>query len=170
MFHNFHHTQQVAVRAIEIGAHEGLKEDELLIITMAAWFHDTGYLFTDPSGHEAESVKIMTDYLSEKDLPLHVLAEISDCIMATKAPTNPQNLLQSILCDADTYHFGTGEFTESNEKVYLELRLRNNGPDKSTFMQGSAAMLRAHKFYTAYCREMLDAGKKKNLEWLSKSL
>ena len=46
-----------------------------------------------------------------------VTTEITGNIMATKIPRNPKNLLQQIICDADTYHLGTKDFKETNKKI-----------------------------------------------------
>lgn len=170
VFHNYHHTQTVTARAVEIAMHENLGETELKIIAIAALFHDTGYLFTAPAQHEAESVKRMTEFFTGKEISPVVISEAAACIMATKMPTHPSNILQQVLCDADTYHFGTPEFATSNEKVYREFKLRNNGPDWNVFLHGSVSLLQSHTFYTKYCRELLQPGKEENLARFIRSL
>ena len=45
-FHNLKHTESVVDRTKEIAGHYHVNEKEMLILYTAAWFHDTGYLFT----------------------------------------------------------------------------------------------------------------------------
>ena len=38
---------------------------------------------------------------------------------------SPTNLLQQIICDADTYNLGTKEFKATNKRVFKEIKLKN---------------------------------------------
>ena len=49
--HNLDHTTGVVKRVNEIGGHYHLSDDETLILYVAAWFHDTGYLFEAQDKH-----------------------------------------------------------------------------------------------------------------------
>ena len=49
---------------------------------------------------------------------------IASCIMATKLPRNPKNLLEEIICDADTYHLGTKDFKKTNKQAFEECSLQ----------------------------------------------
>jgi HD-GYP domain-containing protein (c-di-GMP phosphodiesterase class II) len=44
VFHNLEHTETVVERVHEIAAHYQLPQKELLELSIAAWFHDTGHL------------------------------------------------------------------------------------------------------------------------------
>ena len=48
VFHNLDHTENVVKRTKEIAGHYNVSEKEMLILFAAAWFHDTGYFFTEP--------------------------------------------------------------------------------------------------------------------------
>jgi hypothetical protein len=85
-------------------------------------------------------------------------------------PRSPVNQLQEIICDADTYHFGTKDFKETNKLNLEELRLRNGEVDRKAFDEGTEKMLTIHIFYTNYCRNLLDDMKEKNLKKLKKKL
>ncbi len=45
VFHNLKHTETVVQRTKEIAAHYNLNEKEMLVLYVAAWFHDVGHLF-----------------------------------------------------------------------------------------------------------------------------
>jgi len=115
IFHNQKHTENVVKRCREIALNYALSERDNLILDAAAWFHDTGHLFTEPAKHEEMSVEVMKKFMDEHSEDKEAVEEIATCIMATKFPRNPTNLLSEILCDADTYHFGTKEFKKTNE-------------------------------------------------------
>ena len=120
VFHNLEHTQNVVKRTKEIAGHYKLTEDEMLILFSAAWFHDTGHLFTEPSKHEEMSIEIMKKFMAGKVNDEKIISEIEACILSTKLPRNPKNLLQQIICDADTYHLGTKDFKNTNKKALEE--------------------------------------------------
>ncbi len=102
-YHNLEHTQEVVAHAEEISAHYQLSDNDMLIVYIAAWFHDTGHLFTDISKHEAKGVEIATAFMKQENLDQAIIEGVSDCIMVTALSNEPKGLLQEIMCDADTY-------------------------------------------------------------------
>ncbi|MFT3911317.1 MAG: DUF5706 domain-containing protein [Ferruginibacter sp.] len=171
LFHNLQHTENVVSKTKEIAGHYQLNEQEMLILLMAAWFHDTGYLFAPPQEHEEKSVEVMKIFAREQQVPFDIVNEVSGCIMATKLPRNPAGLLQEILCDADTYNFGTKEFKRTNEIVFQEFQNASDVPlSRKKFDEGALTMLKQHKFYTSYCKEQLTDVKKENMKKLKKKI
>lgn len=168
-FHNLEHTKNVVKHTDEIASHYNISEKELLVLKAAAWFHDTGYLFTEPAQHEEMSCDIMKKYMKEY-VDEQSITDIAGCIMATKFPRNPQTLLQQIICDADTFNFGSKDFKETNKKALEEAKLRNEDTDPVTFLQSTIKLLKEHTYYTSYCKELLDDRKNKNLQKLEKKV
>lgn len=168
-FHNIDHTRSVVKHCEEIAQNYNLKENEWLVLKSAAWFHDTGYLFTEPAKHEETSCEVMRKFM--KDLTdEQTVNEIEGAIMATKFPTHPQSLVSQILCDADTYNFGTKDFKETNKKAFEEAMLRDPDTQKEKFLKNTINLLESHSYYTSYCQQQLDARKQKNLQKLEKKL
>lgn len=167
VFHNLEHTENVVKHTQEIAGHYNVSENEMLILYTAAWFHDTGHLFTEPAKHEEMGCEIMKKFMREHLDDAKTITAIEECIMATKFPRNPKNLLEQIICDADTYHFGTKDFKKTNKNAFEEYKLRLGGTDRIKFNEGTIKMLEDHKFYTDYAKELLDKGKKKNLKKLT---
>ncbi len=170
VFHNLDHTKMVVKHTQEIAGHYNVTEKEMLILYAAAWFHDTGHLFTEPQKHEEMSCDVMKKFMKDHVEEETIIDEIGSCIMATKLPRNPQNLLQQIICDADTYHLGTKDFKETNKKNYEELKLRNGNADPIQFTKDTIKLLKEHFYFTPYCKELLNEKKNKNLEKLQKKL
>ncbi|MEM6524714.1 MAG: HD domain-containing protein [Bacteroidota bacterium] len=63
-FHNMEHTQTVLMGARVIGSAEGLEENEMVVLEMAAVLHDVGYV-TALENHEDESIKIAHETMAE---------------------------------------------------------------------------------------------------------
>jgi predicted metal-dependent HD superfamily phosphohydrolase len=170
LYHNLKHTKAVVNRTKEIAGHYDLSEKEMLIVYVAAWFHDTGYLFTEPAMHEEKSAELMRDFITEYKKDESIINEIETCILATKPSRQPANLLQEIIKDADTYHLGTKEFKETNKLVMAELKLTHPAFDKKAATEKALELLSAHKFYTSYAQKLLTDYKMKNINKLKKKL
>ncbi|MCK5700011.1 MAG: HD domain-containing protein, partial [Cyclobacteriaceae bacterium] len=100
-YHDIIHTEYVAGQAEKIGISSGLSEEELQIVIVAAWFHDSGFV-SRSDGHEEESQNIARKFLSSKEMPEEFIDKVLICIEATKMPQNPgDNLLAQVVCDAD---------------------------------------------------------------------
>ena len=165
-FHNLKHTLSVVERTKEIAGHYHVTEKEMLTLYTAAWFHDTGYLFTEPAKHEEMSADVMKKFMNDHTNDAALINEIDQCIMATKGPRNPANLLQQIICDADTYNLGTKEFKETNKRVFKEVKLKNGDADKLEFIKNTIKMLEEHQYYTTYCKDLLSVTKELNMKKL----
>lgn len=169
-FHNLAHTQTVVERSQEIAAHYQLPTDELLILYTAAWFHDVGHLYTDIETHEEKSVECMRNFMQQCGYGPDFLDETAKCIMATRMPHNPQTLLEEIMCDADTYHFGTKDFKKTNKEIYKEYEQRNRRELLENWEQNTLMLLETHRFFTSYCKNFLNKGKLKNIKREKKKL
>ncbi|HMH22487.1 MAG TPA: HD domain-containing protein [Puia sp.] len=162
-YHNLAHTQSVVAHCKEIAAWYLLNESDVFILTSAAWFHDIGHLYGEMKGHEERGVLIMEYYLQSS--PPDLLTAIGKCIMATKFPSQPQSIYEQIICDADTWHFGTSLFRRTDVLVEQEMEMRTGKKDPH-WHEASLRLLNQHVFFTDYCQHLLDAGKKENIAWL----
>ena len=170
--HNLNHTEGVVKRANEISGHYNLSEEEMAIVFVSAWFHDTGYLFEKAAQHELKSVELMKQFLHQQQLTDELILKIEKCILATRAPRNPLELTEEILCDADTYQFGMKEeFKKTNVLAFKELQEETGFElTKKQFDEGTIKMLSNHKYYTSYCKDLLNEVKKDNIKKIKKGL
>ena len=164
-YHNLMHTVHVVEHAVEIGSFYELKAEDLAILKIAGWFHDIGHLYGGFEGHEERGVAVMKGYMEQFRAPEEMIASISDCIRATKFPSHPGSLYEKILCDSDTYHFGTAYFRQTDSLVRQEVELRT-GKAFPEWHKKSIWLLEHHQFFTSYCQQLLEEGKKENLKWL----
>ena len=169
VFHNLEHTRTVVNRTKEIAGHYYLSEKDMLAVYVAAWFHDTGYLFTDPQHHEEKSVELMKEFMKDQPDDQELVDKTEECIMATRTPHQHENLLEQIICDADTYHLGTKEFKETNRKVWEEYTLRGTVLGEKEWALRTTELLNTHRYYTKYCKDLLEDRKQKNMKKMKKN-
>lgn len=169
-YHNLAHTEYVVGRAKEIAGHYQLTEKEMLILFIACWFHDAGYLLAPPNAHEEKSVALAKTFMETENLDDEVMAQVADGILATRHPSNPQGLLQEIICDADTYNLGTKSIKKNSDAVFEEWKIAHPHLSYQDFLQDTVNMLKNHRFYTSYCQENLNKRKEKNAKAFKKEL
>ncbi|OHX64761.1 Pycsar system effector family protein [Flammeovirga pacifica] len=163
-FHNLEHTKNVVNAVSEIGEAEGINDHEIQLLTIAAWFHDTGYTCGDCSNHETKGVSIAQEYLkdkvSEEDLEI-----ISNCIMATRVPQTPRTKMEQIMCDADLSHLGTSNFEQYSEALRKERSdIAEQGQiTKSQWLVMNLHFLAEHRYFTNYARNNFQPKKAENM-------
>lgn len=170
VYHNLTHTKKVVSRAKEIAEYYNLIESDMFIVTIAAWFHDTGYLLAAPAEHEEKSVELMKEFMKQFAAEEDLIKSIESCILATKTSVKPADLLQEIVADADTYNIGTKEFNTTNYLVYKEYTARNGSMTMRDWNKQTLNFLRNHQYYTSYCKELLLETKKKNIKKIKKNI
>lgn len=167
VYHNLSHTRSVVGNASKIADYYQLTDSDRFVVLAASWFHDLGYVNGDPVGHEQRGASMFREFASSLSIEAETIVRVIGCILATTLPQKPANLLESIVCDADLYHFGTTEFAEKDLLMLEETsrRLKTDIPAAS-WLSGSAKLLRSHQFCTPYCQDKLAAQKQENLRQL----
>jgi len=165
-FHNIAHTLNVVKAAQKIGRAERISSTQMLIITLAAYFHDTGY-FKDMHDHEEASKQTASAFLNRHGLREDLLSYVLQCIDATRLPQNPKSSLERILCDADLYHLAQENLLESTLKLHSEWKdCKHNNLLKSEYLQATVEFMESHRYCTRYAREKLKKKKHKNIHLL----
>ncbi|SCW44066.1 Pycsar system effector family protein [Mucilaginibacter sp. NFR10] len=166
IYHNLRHTKDVVAAATQIANHYQLSDEDFFVVISASWFHDTGY-FTDKKDHESKSVALATHFLKQHKVEQAVIDKVSGCILATKMPQSPADLLQQIICDADLFHLGTDDFRDKNKLLRKEMEaIKKHDIDKDEWRNYNIEFLQGHEYYTDYCRLLLNDQKHKNLQKL----
>ena len=170
VFHTEEHAEYVAQKAELIGRHSRLEEDELNLVILSAWFHDTGYTagFED---HEVRSVRIASDFLKGKDIDNATIDQVRKCILATRIPQKPDDLLSKVLCDADMAHLAEDDYFLRLEKLRKERsNLLNNKIGKRKCLKNSVRFFQEHRYFTEYAQEVLQPEKERNLHRMNDEL
>lgn len=167
VYHNLAHTSQVVQAADQISAYYRLSDSDHLIVMLAAWFHDMGYLEGERTRHEAAGAEAVIAFAKGQGLPDATGRAAADCVLATRIPQQPNNLLGQIVCDADLFHLGSKEFSKRNKLLRSEAELAAGKKISSVeWTRTSIQFLESHQYHTAYCRTLLNPQKEDNLEKL----
>ena len=124
-YHRPAHTEDVVQQALTLAALDSLDAHSMLLIAVAAAFHDAGFLVTR-SGHESISAEMAASAMagdkrfSQADIDL-----VADMIMDTQvyqtgAVHRTNTPLSAWLLDADLANFGRDDFFEQFRLVALE--------------------------------------------------
>ncbi len=149
-YHNFKHTFDVAEACEEIGLGMNISASDMEIVLLAAWFHDVGYL-TSFEEHELLGVEQAVAFLTEKNYDTDKIALIKGCIMATKMGTDPTNLLEEIICDADMKGLSSQFYNERSQLLKEEcLHYKNDCGNESEWLEMEINFLTKHKYYTKF--------------------
>jgi len=169
-FHTVVHAQSVVDNAEFIGKNSGLTDDEINIVKLCAWFHDTGYIIK-PDGHEEESAKIAAEFLIDKDVDEDIITQVQNCILATRTPQQPKTLLSKVLCDADLMHLSADDYFEQIEQMRKEwINLARKKISKRKFHTTSVKFFQNHEYHTDFAKKELQPKKEKNLKLLQKEI
>ena len=163
-YHNLKHTIDVTTQVEIIGRHEGISDEEMLLLKTAALFHDTGFTRTYKD-HEEAGVEIAREYLPKYDYTPEQIDFICNLIMKTKLPPKPVTLLEQIICDADLDYLGRADFIPVSGNLYRELRERGaieDDIDKWNLMQ--IKFIEGHQYFTNSAKQMRDVNKNNQLE------
>ena len=171
VYHNFEHTARVVQAAEMIGEAENISVDEMEVLTIAAWFHDIGYI-RGQAGHENRSMELAHEFLSGKSYDTDKMEKVKSLISCTKIPHKPINKLAEILCDADLSHLGSPDFMELSSMLRMELENMEGGMHYSDieWLEKNEIFVREHKYFTNYGFVNYTPQKNKNWQKLQKSL
>jgi uncharacterized protein len=161
-YHNLRHTLDVIECSQKIGRAEGCDEYELALLSVAALFHDTGFL-CQRKNHEEYSIKIFLEEALTSKLSDTEIAIISACINATRMPQKPNNKLEAILCDADLDYLGREDFKVIGDALYREMACCGEIISVESWNTLQINFLSAHSYFTLHSKEKRYPVLQKNL-------
>jgi class 3 adenylate cyclase/ligand-binding sensor domain-containing protein/predicted metal-dependent HD superfamily phosphohydrolase len=159
-YHGPHHTLDVIDAAERIGKSEGLNEEEIMLIKLAALFHDSGFL-NKYQNNEVEGAKFAKEFLPKYGFTDQQVDLVEGMILATVIPQKPTNHLEEIICDADLDYLGRSkeEFDKISGSLAKELV-------KYKFLKSTAdwdpiqvKFLESHRYFTETCKKVRRSGK-----------
>ncbi|HNP20850.1 MAG TPA: HD domain-containing protein [Panacibacter sp.] len=164
-YHHAGHTADVLQQSERIAIEEGVtNEHDLLLLKIAALFHDTGFLYTYRE-HEKKSCEIMRRKLGNK-LDESELTEVCKMIMATRIPQTPLDHLGEIICDADLDYLGRDDFPEISDGLRLEFLQYGIVKDDLDWEEKQISFLKHHTYFTDNSKQLRQSVKKDHLEKL----
>lgn len=170
VFHNIEHTVKVVDAVKAIGTHEQLSSEEMEMVQIAAWFHDTGYrdLYY---GHEEKSKAIAAAFLSKENVPPEKIDKILGCILATQVGNKPQNDIEKVLVDARQIDVKGGDYKMHLDQLGQELlAVKKIEQSEVEGLQNYLEDILKYEFHTTYGKEVLLPARDKHKVKLEKRL
>ena len=166
-YHNIPHTQLVVKKATELAELIHIDDKQKELLTIAAWFHDTGYT-KDKNNHEEASVLIAKEFLKAKGVSEDDIIAVSNIIMATKMGVVPSTTPEKIIKDADCAHIGSKNYTDTSELLLKEWELISDYKiSESDWLEENITFLSTkHRFFTNEAAANWEKRKGKNLAGL----
>lgn len=164
-YHGKHHTLDVLDTVKRIGEHEGISEEEMKILKVAAAYHDSGFIYGH-SNHEVAGCNIAKESLPKFGFDEKSIDLICGMIMATKVPQTPTCSLCNMLCDADLDYLGRDDFKPIAKSLYQELHHLGILKDEETWNRIQVSFLKEHFYHTSYGKELRQPIKEQHLKAL----
>lgn len=162
-YHDVQHTISVVEAVQKIGNAMERSDEELEILTIAAWFHDMGY-DQGPTDHEQRGAAYAETFLKQHNYPTEKIKQIQDCILATKMGYTPQTDLEKIICDADFAHLGSRNYWDRCGRVREEMaRTKNKVMSEIEWIDFELDFMRLHQFNTLAAQELFNTRKGKHI-------
>ena len=169
VYHNLAHTQRVVNKIKELAEDSSLSETEKQYLILAAWFHDSGFTKTI-DGHEQESARIASEFLTSHKVSDEDIKIITDLIMATEMTHEPKNDLEGYIRDADCAHLSSKNYSDYAALLRKEWELTmDKKVSKADWLQENIKFLTNHSVNTALATSKWEGRKGKNLAGLLQS-
>lgn len=166
VYHDLGHTENVEKAAIRFGKLEGLTPEEMMLVRTAALFHDSGFIFTHQS-NELHGVRFMEQTLPKYGFTTNQIAQIRGMILATAIHTEPDGLLQQILCDADHDYLGRADYYIVAQKLFDEMRAFGIEKSEEEWLLMQIEFLeKTHQYYTISAKNIRNKAKLNRLNEL----
>ena len=162
-YHNVKHTVDVVTQAELIGWGEGVTDEEILLLKMAALFHDAGHI-VNYDDHEFHATELVKEYLPGFHFKPNQIEEICRLIMATKLPPNPKDKLERIMCDSDLDYLGRSDFIPVSNTLYKELKEQNKINSLNDWNKLQLKFISQHQYFTETAKSLREVNKQKQIE------
>lgn len=165
-YHTIHHIVEVDEAAVLLAKMEGVKGIELILLRTAVLLHDAGYAFTNEDNAQyafdiAQKVLPKYGYSNEET------EEVINMIKATKFRSEPQNLIEQIICDANLVYLGKSNYYEIAADLREEFVYRGKSfTDEEWLTEQIQFLEHTHRYYTNTAKNTLEYEKQKRLKEL----
>lgn len=169
-YHNVVHTLDVLKQAVDIAKHEGIEdENDLLLLKIGALYHDVGFLKLY-TGHEEVSCEVATQELCDFGFSKEQNEKVCGMIRATKVPQQPLTVLEETLCDADLDYLGRGDFFQIGECLYKEFLDQKIVSDYRSWNSLQVSFLESHHYFTNTSKQRRQKQKQIHLDAIKEKL
>ncbi|MEZ4808182.1 MAG: HD domain-containing protein [Flavobacteriales bacterium] len=171
-YHSLEHTLDVYASAIGIAEQEGVTGEELVLLKVAALYHDSGFTVQDHE-HERAGCVIAQEKLPGFGFSAQQTEQVCTMIMATKVPQDPMDKLSRILCDADLDYLGRNDFKRIGDTLFLELRTYGALRTEREWNEMQVRFLERHHYFTETNKKLREPQKQVHMaalrDWLKEA-
>ena len=171
-YHSLEHTLDVYASAIGIAEQEGVTGEELVLLKVAALYHDSGFTVQDHE-HERAGCVIAQEKLPGFGFSAQQTEQVCAMIMATKVPQDPMDKLSRILCDADLDYLGRNDFKRIGDTLFMELRTYGALRTEREWNEMQVRFLERHHYFTETNKKLREPQKQVHMaalrDWLKEA-
>lgn len=168
-YHNVKHTIDVTTEAELMGWAEGLPESDILLLKIAALFHDSGHI-VQYKGHELKSCEFVEEILPRYNYSREKIDTIKRIIMATQLPHTPTDTLEAIIQDSDLDYLGRRDFIPVSNMLYKELKERDMIGTIDQWNEMQIKFIANHQYYTSTALSLREVNKQLQIERIKEVL
>jgi class 3 adenylate cyclase/predicted metal-dependent HD superfamily phosphohydrolase len=164
-YHNIKHTIDVTTEVELIGYAEGVSEEEILLLKLAALFHDAGHTISYKD-HEYHGTVMAREKLASYDFTQEQIDTVCRLIMATKMPPQPKDVLECIICDSDLDYLGRTDFIPVSNALYKELKEYDMIESWEAWNKLQLKFIGKHQYFTKTALQLREVNKQQQIERL----
>lgn len=166
-YHNVKHTVDVVTEVELIGWAEGVSDEEILLLKVAALFHDAGHTI-QYDDHEYHGTLLAREMLPHYGYTLEMIKKICSIIMATKLPPQPKTILEEIICDSDLDYLGRSDFIPVSNTLYKELKEQDKIGSLNDWNKLQVKFISSHQYFTRTARNLREVNKQKQIQRITR--
>jgi uncharacterized protein len=161
-YHSLAHTLDVYASAIEIAGKEGVHGEDLVLLKVAALYHDAGFV-EQGIHHEEVGCGLVRAVLPGFGFGAGQTERVCAMIMSTRIPQAPRDKLARILCDADLDYLGREDFVLIGNMLFAEMVAYGVLRTEREWNELQIRFLERHRYFTRTNRELREPVKQQNL-------
>jgi len=163
-YHSFVHSSNVRNNAVDLAKGLGLSDKDQQLLSLAAYFHDTGFSNGEWNGHEDRSAIHAREFLSEHKYSESDISRIESLIQSTKMDVEASDLLERLMKDADTSHIGSKEYQNECSQLRLEWESAEGKVfTEEQWYRKNLEFLKNHTFLSPIAKQRYNSRKFKNI-------
>ena len=162
-YHNVNHTIDVTNAVERIALSEGVFNEDLFVLKMAALYHDAGFI-EKYQNNESLGAMFARDDIAQFGFNKEQIDLIEQLIMITFAAKKPQTLLEKILRDADLDYLGRSDFHDLSDRLKRELLEREMIRSDEHWDELQVKFMSNHTYHTESARAAREESKQVHLK------
>jgi uncharacterized protein len=169
-YHSRSHTIDVLETSVLLGVYDGLSPRDLLLIAIAAAFHDAGFLVRNDQNEILGATMAAEAMVSSGDFTHNEIQMVRQMILDTAIEDGqglsrqPRTKLSGYLLDADLANFGRDDFFEQTELLAAEQQT-----DNGSMLKKAEQLLQQHSWFTTAGKQLFSKQQKENARRLKQS-